>query len=139
MLAKLRRSWRSLKDAPAGERFRRYHRQHSDSGRPAWKRVAWIVGGVVVIAAGIIALPAPGPGTLVIVAGFALLGRELAVVARALDWLEATLRRGVAALRRTWRGASPMGRVGLAGLAGLLGLVLLAGAGWAAYRLVLGG
>jgi hypothetical protein len=32
-----------------------------------------------------------------------------------------------------------MGRVGLAGLAGLLGLVLLAGAGWAAYRLVLGG
>ena len=87
---------------------------------------------------GIVALPAPGPGSLVIVLGAALLGRELRPVAKAFDWLELFLRRNWQRLRRTWKSASPAGRVGLTVIAGIVGLGVLAGAGLLAYRLLRG-
>ena len=134
MLAAIQRCWRTLRNAPAGERFQNYHKCHRDPARPAWKRCLSFTIAIVVLALGLVALPAPGPGMVVLFFGFALLGRELLVVARALDAIEMALRRVLARLRRTWRHASTLDRVGWAMLAVTVALVLLAGPAWAAYR-----
>ena len=138
MLTKLKRSWRSLRDAPPGERFTRYYRNHHDADRAWWKRALSFGVALLVIAVGIVALPAPGPGTLVLALGGALLGRELLPVARALDWVEVRLRRVLSWGKRSWKHASPLGRVGLAAIAIVVALALAATAGFAAYRMVRG-
>lgn len=58
----------------------------SPVGRIVW-RVAVTVAGVAVIAVGIILLPLPGPGWLIIFAGLGLLGTEYTWAARLLTWL----------------------------------------------------
>lgn len=83
--------------------------------------------GVAIIAVGVIALPAPGPGTLVLAIGGALMARESLAVARALDWLEVKLRRAARWAGRLWHGTPLWAKVviGLAGAA----LVALVGVG----------
>lgn len=54
-------------------------------GRLAW-RIAVTVIGVAVIAGGIVLLPLPGPGWLIIFAGLGLLATEYAWAARLLRW-----------------------------------------------------
>jgi uncharacterized protein (TIGR02611 family) len=49
------------------------------------KRIAVLVVGVAVVGAGIVMLPLPGPGMLVIILGFAILATEFAWAERALD------------------------------------------------------
>jgi uncharacterized protein (TIGR02611 family) len=58
----------------------------SPVGRIVW-RVAVTVAGIAVIAVGIVLLPLPGPGWLIIFAGLGLLGTEYAWAARLLTWL----------------------------------------------------
>jgi uncharacterized protein (TIGR02611 family) len=136
MVSPLKRRWRSLKHAPSGERFIRYYRNHNDPDRPVWRRVVSIAIGVVIMLGGIVALPAPGPGTLVIVIGAALLAKELKVVARALDAIERWLRGLWRWARRTWKKTSPAGRAGLAIAGGLACLAVLALAAVLIYRFV---
>jgi len=137
MFTALKKSWRALRDAPPGERFLRYHRAHHEAGRPVWRRVLSVGIAVGVLIVGVVALPAPGPGTLVIILGLALLGRELRRVAKGLDWVETKLRGIVRWFTRTWRGTSLAGRVGLAAVVIVLALVILAPVAYAAYRVVL--
>jgi hypothetical protein len=99
MLAKLKRSWRELAHGRPGHRFRDYQ-QARRGGRPAWRRIVSIVAGVLLVLVGIVALPAPGPGTLVIVLGAALLAREFPRVASFMDGLERFLRRAWTRLKR---------------------------------------
>jgi hypothetical protein len=136
MPASFKRRWRSLKNAPSGERFIRYYRNYNDPDRPLWRRVLSIAIGVAIILVGLVALPAPGPGTLVIVIGAAVLAKEIKYVARALDTVERGLRSVWLWGRRTWKNASPTGRAGLAIAGGLACLALLASAALLIYRFV---
>ena len=58
--------------------------------------VIWRVGvtilGVAVVAIGIVLLPLPGPGWVIIFGGFGILASEYAWAARLLKWLRGTLR-----------------------------------------------
>jgi len=56
-------------------------------------RIVTIVSGFVLLAAGVVLLPLPGPGWVVIFAALAILARELAWAQRVLDWLKAQVRR----------------------------------------------
>ena len=83
--------------------------------------------GLLIVAIGIVGLPAPGPGFLIIALGGALLARESRAVARAMDWLEVRLRRVFHWARSTWKHAAPLAKallvvvgLGLAGMAGYL-------------------
>jgi len=134
MLNALKREWRTLKNAPAGERFKRAHANRSDADRPLWKRAASIGLALLIIAGGAIALPAPGPGTLVLILGFGMLAREIGPVARALDWLELRLRSVWHRVRRMWRHAGTLGRVAMAAAGGLVTLSLFAAVALFAYR-----
>ena len=82
----MRRSWRDLEGGTAGERFKQYHQRHIRG--PTWQRILRFVGGIAIIAIGLVELAVPGPGILVIEVGGALLARESSAVAGFLDWTD---------------------------------------------------
>ena len=92
-MGSFRAAWRQFRDAEPGTRFQEQHEANQESRKSRWTRPAWIVLGVVMVLIGFVALPAPGPGTLVIAGGAALLARESLMVARALDALEVRILR----------------------------------------------
>jgi uncharacterized protein (TIGR02611 family) len=84
----------------------------------AW-RIAVTILGFAVIAGGIVLLPLPGPGWLIIFAGLGVLATEYAWAARLLGWVREHVRRWT-----RWIAARPLWfRV----LAGVLTLVIIAG------------
>ena len=126
MFDKLRRYWRQLKAGRPGKRFQVQYEAQQKSRRPAWARPVWIAGGTVLIAVGVVALPAPGPGILVIAFGAALIARESRIAARVLDWIELRLREVW-----TWAGnAWEMAPWPVKTLATLFGMALAVGFGW---------
>ncbi|HTE05370.1 MAG TPA: PGPGW domain-containing protein [Planctomycetota bacterium] len=83
----------------------------------------------MLVAAGILALPLPGPGSLLIVIGVALIARESALAARATDAVELRLRRGAGWCRRFWKRAHPAVKTLLV----VLGVAIVAAAGYGAW------
>jgi uncharacterized protein (TIGR02611 family) len=79
-----KRSWRNV---PSGVR----------------KPLVLIIGSLIVIA-GIIFLPLPGPGWVIIFAGFALLATEFTFAERVQDWLVQIFKIGAYYLRKAWNG-----------------------------------
>jgi uncharacterized protein (TIGR02611 family) len=133
MIDQLKRQWHELKDGEPGTRFQDQYRRRQAAARSPARRGAVVGGGLVVLAAGVFFLPAPGPGFLVIALGAAMVAQESLVAARASDWTEVRLRALVSWARRVWREGSAVTR----GLIVLGALALAGGAGWAAYELVL--
>jgi osmoprotectant transport system ATP-binding protein len=84
LLQLLKTNWRELEQDPPGERFqRRYRRQHAKGhGKKNPLRLA---AGLIVVALGLFLMPAPGPGTLVVLLGGTLLSQESLLAARLLD------------------------------------------------------
>jgi hypothetical protein len=76
---------------------------------PWWRRLAVGVAGLVVVLAGVVLLPLPGPGLVVILAGLALLATEFAWARRLLAAVGARARRlrGRAGARRCGGAAGP--------------------------------
>jgi uncharacterized protein (TIGR02611 family) len=93
VIDRLRDNWTFLKQAPPGERFARYHRRRQQRRRHRWQRPLWLTAGAAVVVIGIILMPAPGPGLLIVAAGLALLAGESATIAGWLDRGERRLRR----------------------------------------------
>ncbi|HSE68883.1 MAG TPA: PGPGW domain-containing protein [Gemmatimonadales bacterium] len=123
----MKSAWRRLKEAEPGHRFKREHEHHRGGKRGRSARIFSVALGLLIVAIGIVGLPAPGPGTLVIALGGALLARESHAVARAMDWAEVQLRRVLHWARSAWKHAAPLAKalmvfvgLGLAGLAGYL-------------------
>jgi uncharacterized protein (TIGR02611 family) len=133
MFEEIRRSWRLLESGKPGARFERYYLRHQ-GGRSPVRKVASVVIGLVIIAAGIILLPAPGPGTLVVALGTAFLAGESLRVARGLDWLEPRLRKALAAAKRRWEKSSPAARAAFV----LVAAVIVVGAALGGYELMFG-
>ena len=93
--------WQELKKGEPGRRFQsRYERkQHERAG--IVRKWSLIVLGVVLILAGIVFLPLPGPGILIIAAGAFLMAERSRAAARALDWVELRFRSAFSSLRRS--------------------------------------
>jgi uncharacterized protein (TIGR02611 family) len=86
-------------------------------GALAWRIVVTIVG-VAVIAGGIVLLPLPGPGWLIIFAGLGILATEYAWAARLLTWAKEKVKSWT-----QWIAAKP---VWFRLLAGFVSLVIIA-------------
>ena len=104
MFGTFRRQWHDLTKAKPGSRFQnRYHGCKGRRENPALK-VCYIALGTLILVVGLVLLPAPGPGALVMFLGAAMLAEELLWVARACDAAEvkirALLRRATGPLRR---------------------------------------
>ena len=82
----------------SGPAFWRAHRDRI-ARRPTLElvyRVGVAVVGTVVLVAGVITIPFPGPGWALVFAGIGILATEFAVARRALVWLRDRYRRGMA-------------------------------------------
>ncbi|MEO5983291.1 MAG: TIGR02611 family protein [Pedococcus sp.] len=81
----------------------------------------WVVGviGVLVVVVGIVLLPAPGPGWVIIFLGIGILASEFEKAQRLLDWAKDTV-----GAWNDWQKTQPLWVRGLLGLGTLL-LVLL--------------
>jgi uncharacterized protein (TIGR02611 family) len=82
-----------------------------ESFKRSWKNVpsgvrkplVLIIGSLIVIG-GIALLPLPGPGWVVIFAGFALLATEFTFAEKVQDWLVQIFKIGAYYLRKAWNG-----------------------------------
>lgn len=93
----LKDDWREFRSAKPGTRFTRQFESNQQERAGKWVRLAMIALGVVVVAVGLVALPAPGPGILIVAAGLALLARESRWIAEKLDAVEVKVRRRIGA------------------------------------------
>ena len=83
--------WDELKRGKPGHRFQSRY-EHSQE-RGALRKWLVIVAGALLVLAGMVLLPLPGPGMLIIAAGAFLMAEESRAAARALDWIELRVRR----------------------------------------------
>jgi UPF0716 family protein affecting phage T7 exclusion len=102
MASSLAAEWHRLRADSPGERF--YNHYERARHAPQVKRVAQLVIGIILVAAGVVLCFIPGPGLLVMVFGFALLSSMSRSIARVLDRIELWLRRRLG--RRTTRDGS---------------------------------
>ena len=135
MLKKLTQSWRELKKADPGKRFQERYRHRQQQGGSGLRKPLFIGAGVLVMAAGLFFLPAPGPGFLILFFGAGLVAQESLFAARALDRVEVWLRALAEWGTRVWKSSPVPVRVLLV----LAGLALAAGATFVSYRLVFAG
>lgn len=99
--------------------------------RGGW--LTWRIGvtviGLAVVVTGIILLPLPGPGWLIIFAGLGVLATEYVWARRLLGWLRDIVRRWTA-----WAARRPRWIQALIGLAGLVFLAAITYGAWTLYR-----
>jgi uncharacterized protein (TIGR02611 family) len=133
MLESLRKNWQRFKRSTPGLRFQQRYHQKQQSGRSAVRRVLVIAAGVLVFAAGLFFLPAPGPGMIILLIGASLIAEESLLAARALDWAELRLRRAYARGLRLWTRTSPLLRLLLL----ICATVILAALAFGAYKIAL--
>jgi hypothetical protein len=76
-----------------GRRFQERYRRMQGRKGSAWKRCAFVIGGVLLVLVGLFFCAVPGPGIPILAAGLALIAQESKVLARALDKTELRLRR----------------------------------------------
>lgn len=133
MFDMLKRSWRQLRSGRPGQRFQSHYEANQRSRRPAWVRPVWIAAGTAVMAFGVVALPAPGPGILVLALGAAMIARESRIAARILDWIELRLHGAWAWAQSAWTRAPLPVKL----LTVLFGMALAVGFGWVATVYIL--
>lgn len=101
MIVGLKQRWRLLRQGRPGRRFQeRYERSPASHPAKKWLLIGL---GVALMAAGVVLLPAPGPGILVIALGGAIAAEESLSLARLLDWTEVQARRVISSAARFFR------------------------------------
>lgn len=105
MIKRAKENWRRLKHSKPGHRFQDHHRykQGYRRSRSYLRGYFTIVGGLLVVLGGLIAVPGPGPGWLIILLGLGMVAGESLVFARLLDRTEVRLRRLARWVIGTWR------------------------------------
>lgn len=80
-----------------------------DSLKLRWKNVpsgirkpAVFVVGAAIVVGGIILLPLPGPGWVIIFAGFALLATEFTFAEKVKDWLVNVFKQAIVYFKKVW-------------------------------------
>jgi uncharacterized protein (TIGR02611 family) len=134
MLDGLRQEWKKIKEGKPGNRFRdRYCEAHRE-GRSGARKPLLMAAGVALLIVGIVLLPAPGPGMLVIAVGGVLVAEESYAAASILDWVDLRLCRLAIGAKKIWDGASLVARTAVVVTAVALGAALA----WGAYRICFG-
>jgi uncharacterized protein (TIGR02611 family) len=133
MFEKVRESWKQFKEAQPGHRFReRYERRQQESKGPFDPgKIINIVAGLAIAALGVIFIPLPGPGSMIIFLGLGLIGCEFAPFARFLDWLEVRVRKVKTWLQNLWQCAPLPAKVALT----LFAVSITAAAGFGTYQM----
>ena len=131
MFKRLKQEWQRFRRRKPGRRFEERYYQKQQSARGVFRKILIMSAGVLIIAVGIVLLAFPGPGTILMLIGAALIAEESLVTARALDWLELRLRGLYARTVRAWKRTSPVIRVLLV----ICALAIAASLAFGAYKI----
>lgn len=101
MVAWLRSHWHEFRSARPGHRFRERYERARKRGHGMLRKWGLVAGGALLVLAGIVFLPLPGPGFVIIAAGGLLMAEVSKTVARGLDWLEVRVRSLFSSLQRS--------------------------------------
>ena len=126
---KAKESSRRFKESKPGLRFQDHYHDHQrrSSGRYRLQvRIFYVFGGSLIVVGGIIAVPGPGPGWLIILLGSWMLAGESLFFARFMDRVEVNLRRLARRVVGIWTTSSAL----VKGLTTLTILVCVAGLGY---------
>jgi uncharacterized protein (TIGR02611 family) len=132
MFTRLRQQWQDVTRARPGTRFRQRYRARQVRRRCHVAKVLVITAGLLLFLLGIVLLPAPGPGFLVIFVGAAMIAEESYWAASALDAIERKGWRVFRWMRKAWRRAS----LALKAASIVLASAIVTGAGWATLHFV---
>ena len=106
---------RNSKKFEPGHRFQtRYYRRrrrHEQGQTSKYGRTFNLVGGLVLIVAGFVFLPTPGPSYIIIVLGLWMLAGEFLVFARFFDRAEVSLRKLGRRVKAFWTGSPTVVKV----------------------------
>jgi uncharacterized protein (TIGR02611 family) len=103
MWKKFTQTWRRFKAGNPGQRFQQEFRRPRSAGRSPIQQALLILGGLLLMAAGLLLLFIPGPGLVFLFVGGFLIAQQSLVAARVLDWSEIRLRKLLAWSLRAWR------------------------------------
>ena len=102
MTERWREEWKVFRTAPPGQRFRERYERMKAVPRPAHERIARCICGIATLLVGIVLIPLPGPGWLIVGFGVTLLAQESRPIAAFCDRLEVRFR-ALASRWRRWR------------------------------------
>lgn len=133
MLEKFKADWQHFKTSPPGQRFQERYQCHQREceGKPNTGKLANVFLGLLLVIAGIIMIPAPGPGAIIACVGLALIGSEFLPLARFLDKAEVRLRPLIQWPKHVWAQTS----FPLKALFGLLVLLSVPALAYGAYHI----
>lgn len=132
MIEGLKQRWQALKRGKPGKRFQDEYDKRHDKNSSRARKIGMLVAGAIVLVAGIILMPAPGPGILIVAIGAAMLSQESKFAARILDGAEV---KGRALMKwgfGIWKAAPLPGKIAIA----VVALLLAAGGVYLAYRIM---
>jgi len=91
---RLRYLWHRFRAGRPGDRFQKLYRARCNGQPSGWPagRIASVTGTFALLFLGLLMIPAPGPGGLVVLFAAALLASEFLFIARSLDYLEQKVR-----------------------------------------------
>lgn len=141
MWEQTKRGWEQFAEGEPGRRFQERYRRRQKGRRSRFApgRLLYIAAGVVVMLAGIVLMPAPGPGWAIFFFGLGLLGSEFLVIARFMDRGEVRLRAAGHWSLEAWQRAPLAGKAALVLLAFALAAAFAYMLYWLAFRSGWGG
>ncbi len=102
--------WLRFRKLEPGHRFQtryaRARKRRTSGEAPRWLRPLNVFGGILLIVAGFVFLPTPGPSYIIIVVGMWMLAGQWLPLARLFDRLEVRLGELGRRVRGRWRGSS---------------------------------
>jgi uncharacterized protein (TIGR02611 family) len=124
-----------LKESRPGRRYQdHYHRRRRrfSSGRSVLRAIFGLVGGFLIVVVGIVAVPGPGPGWLIILLGLGMIAGESLSFARLIDRGEVRLRQMARWIVGVWVTSPTLVKVSIA----LTVLACTAALGYGIYYLI---
>ena len=97
--SRLKQGWQDLTRGQPGHRFQDRYARRREAARGVLGKCAFVCLGVLILVAGIVLLPLPGPGMLIVAVGALLMAEGSHTMAKLLDALELRARRLYSSLR----------------------------------------
>jgi uncharacterized protein (TIGR02611 family) len=136
MIERTKGNWRCFKRSKPGHRFQDHHYrcQQAYGSRSYFRGLFGIAWGLLVVVGGVIAVPAPGPGWLIILLGLGVIAGESLFFARSIDRVELRMRRLVRLVVGIWTTSPTLVKV----LIALTVLVCVTALGYGMYSAFFG-